>query len=74
MEGGKQDIRTAAVRDEVETFDAIGRNRRALSSRFDQWVDHPLQSGDWYRRLGEGGRGSYGANGFQMNGWMLGSD
>lgn len=56
------------------TFDAIGMNRRALSSRFDQWVDQPLQSGDWYRRLGEGGRGSYGANGFQMNGWMLGSD
>ncbi|WP_368564983.1 S8 family serine peptidase [Pseudoxanthomonas sp. UTMC 1351] len=56
------------------TFDAIGMNRRALSSRFDQLVDQPTQRGDWYQRLGEAGRGSYGANDFQMDGWMLGSD
>ena len=56
------------------TFDAIGMNRRALSSRFDQLIDQPAQRGDWYQRLGEAGRGSYGANDFQMDGWMLGSD
>jgi autotransporter-associated beta strand protein len=56
------------------TFDAIGMNRRALSSRFDQLIDQPVQRGDWYQRLGEAGRGSYGANDFQMVGWMLGSD
>jgi uncharacterized protein with beta-barrel porin domain len=56
------------------TFDAIGMNRRALSSRVDQLIDQPAQRGDWYQRLGEAGRGSYGANDFQMDGWMLGSD
>lgn len=56
------------------TFDAISMNRRALSSRFDQLIEQPAQRGDWYQRLGEAGRGSYGANDFQMDGWMLGSD
>lgn len=56
------------------TFDAISMNRRALSSRFDQLVEQPTQRGDWYQRLGEAGRGSHGANDFQMDGWMLGSD
>lgn len=56
------------------TFDAIDINRRALSARFDQLIDLPRPRGDWSRRLGEAGQGSYGANGFQMDGWMLGSD
>jgi autotransporter-associated beta strand protein len=56
------------------TFDAIGMNRRALSSRFDQLVDQPTRRGDWYQRLGEAGRGGYGGNNFQMDGWMLGTD
>ncbi|WP_454831352.1 S8 family serine peptidase [Pseudoxanthomonas wuyuanensis] len=56
------------------TFDAIGMNRRALSSRFDQLIDQPRRRGDWYQRLGEAGQGSYGGNDFRMDGWMLGSD
>lgn len=56
------------------TFDAIGMNRRALSSRFEQLIDQPLQRGDWYQRLGEAGQGGYGGNDFQMDGWMLGND
>jgi autotransporter-associated beta strand protein len=56
------------------TFDAIDINRRALSARFDQLIDLPRSRDDWFRPLGEAGEGTYGANGFQMEGWMLGSD
>ncbi|KAF1720961.1 autotransporter domain-containing protein [Pseudoxanthomonas wuyuanensis] len=56
------------------TFDAIDVSRRALSARFDQLIDLPRPRGDWYRRLGEAGQGSYGGNDFRMDGWMLGSD
>lgn len=57
------------------TFDAIDMNRRALSSRFGALVDAPRAGGDWFRHLGSrDGEGTHGAAGFEMDGWMLGSD
>lgn len=55
------------------TFDAVGLNRRALSSRFSE-QPQALQGGAWYQSLGGPGSGSYAGSDFDMAGWMLGQE
>ena len=55
------------------TFDAVGLNRRALSSRFSSTAPS-AQRGAWYQALGSPGSGSYAGSDFDLAGWRLGQE
>ena len=55
------------------TFDAVGLNRRALSSRFGSTAPS-AQRGAWYQALGSPGSGSYAGSDFDLAGWRLGQE
>jgi len=62
------------------TFEAIDAGTRALSDRFDQLLSGPAQTlatGGWTQNLGYQSnlsRSGYSNVGFDLNGWMAGSD
>ena len=59
------------------TFEAIGASSRALSDRFDHLLDKGTGYGMWTHDLGIGGdmaRAGFSDVGFQLNGWLVGSD
>ncbi|MGV8960723.1 MAG: S8 family serine peptidase [Stenotrophomonas sp.] len=56
------------------SFDSIDMNRRALSSHFDDGAGHVPATAAWSRTLGGVGQGSYAGSGFDVGGWMMGSD
>ncbi len=56
------------------TFDTMGLQRRALSSRFDLLVERPRAVGAWSQQLGETGQGSFAGSQFQFDGWLMGQD
>lgn len=58
------------------TFEAIDASTRALTQRFDQWLDAP-QPGAWVHNLGHGGslsRSGYGSVAYDLSGLMVGQD
>ncbi len=55
------------------TFDAIGLNRRALSSHFSAEA-HAAPRTAWYQSLGEPRSGNFAGGDFNTVGWMLGQD
>jgi autotransporter-associated beta strand protein len=59
------------------TFEAIDASSRALSDRFDQLLGKGGSFGVWTQSLDMGGnmaRTGYDGVGFQLNGWLVGSD
>lgn len=59
------------------TFQAIDASSRALSDRFDQLLDKGTGFGMWTHDLNLGGdmaRAGFDDVGFQLNGWLVGSD
>ncbi|UPG92194.1 autotransporter-associated beta strand repeat-containing protein [Luteibacter aegosomaticola] len=59
------------------TFEAIDASSRALSDHFDDLLSKKSSVGMWTSNLSMGGgmgRTGYDAVGFQLNGWMVGSD
>ena len=59
------------------TFKAIDVSSRALSDRFDNLLDKGNGFGMWMRNLNVGGemaRAGFDGVGFQLNGWLVGSD
>jgi len=59
------------------TFQAIDASSRALSDRFDNLLDKGTGFGMWMRNLSIGGdmaRAGFDGVGFQLNGWLVGSD
>ncbi|GAA0887366.1 autotransporter outer membrane beta-barrel domain-containing protein [Rhodanobacter soli] len=59
------------------TFKAIDASGRALSDRFDNLLDKGTGFGMWMRNLSIGGdmaRTGFDGVGFQLNGWLVGSD
>ncbi len=59
------------------TFKAIDASSRALSDRFDSLLDNGTGFGMWTHSLSIGGdmaRAGYNDVGFQLNGWLVGSD
>lgn len=59
------------------TFEAIDASSRALSDRFDNLLDNGPGFGMWTRDLSIGGdmvRAGFDGVGFQLNGWLIGSD
>lgn len=58
------------------TFEAIDAGTRALTQRFDQWLDTP-QPGAWVHNLGQSGelsRSGYGNVGYNLSGMLIGQD
>jgi fibronectin-binding autotransporter adhesin len=59
------------------TFEAIDASNRALSDRFDTLLDSRETAGVWIHNLDVGGsmaRSGFDGIGFQLDGWMAGSD
>ncbi|WP_157599157.1 autotransporter domain-containing protein, partial [Rhodanobacter sp. Root179] len=59
------------------TFEAIDASSRALSDRFDNLLDKGTGFGMWMHNLNVGGdmaRTGFDSVGFQLNGWLVGSD
>ncbi|KQZ79330.1 hypothetical protein ASD55_01010 [Rhodanobacter sp. Root561] len=59
------------------TFQAIDASSRALSDRFDNLLDKGTGFGMWMHNLNVGGdmaRTGFDSVGFQLNGWLVGSD
>ncbi|MDO1527872.1 autotransporter domain-containing protein [Fulvimonas sp. R45] len=59
------------------TFEAIDASSRALSDHFDSLLDKRADFGMWTQSLNVGGdmeRSGFAGVGFQLNGWLLGSD
>jgi len=59
------------------TFKSIDASSRALSDRFDNLLDKGTSVGGWMQNLNVGGdmaRTGFDSVGFQLNGWMVGSD
>jgi outer membrane autotransporter protein len=59
------------------TFQAIDASNRALSNRFDNLLEQHGGYGMWVHGLDEGGamaRSGFNGVGFQLNGWIAGSD
>jgi autotransporter-associated beta strand protein len=59
------------------TFEAIDASNRALSDRFDALLDQRETAGMWMHDLDVGGnmaRSGFDGIGFQLDGWMAGSD
>lgn len=59
------------------TFEAIDASSRAMSDHFDDLLGKELGVGMWTQNLSVGGgmaRTGYDGIGFQLNGWMVGSD
>jgi fibronectin-binding autotransporter adhesin len=59
------------------TFKAIDASNRALSDRFDNLLDKDNGLGMWMQNLNVGGnmaRAGFDGVGFQLNGWLVGSD
>jgi fibronectin-binding autotransporter adhesin len=59
------------------TFKAIDASSRALSDRFDNLLDKGTGFGMWMHNLSIGGdmaRAGFDGVGFQLNGWLVGSD
>ncbi len=59
------------------TFEAIDASSRALSDRFDHLLDKGTGFGMWTHNLSVGGdmaRAGFDGVGFQLNGWLVGSD
>jgi len=59
------------------TFQAIDASSRALSDRFDKLLDKGTGFGMWTHDLNLGGdmaRAGFDGVGFQLNGWLVGSD
>jgi fibronectin-binding autotransporter adhesin len=59
------------------TFEAIDASNRALSDRFDKLLGKDAGFGVWTQSLDMGGnmaRTGYDGVGFQLNGWLFGSD
>ncbi|KRE84819.1 hypothetical protein ASG75_13125 [Rhodanobacter sp. Soil772] len=59
------------------TFKAIDASSRALSDRFDNLLDKGTGFGMWMHNLSIGGdmaRAGFDGVGFQLNGWLIGSD
>ena len=59
------------------TFQAIDASSRALSDRFDTLLDKGTGFGMWMHNLNVGGdmaRAGFNGVGFQLNGWLVGSD
>lgn len=59
------------------TFQAIDASSRALSDRFDNLLDKGASFGMWTHDLNVGGdmaRAGFDNIGFQLNGWLVGSD
>ncbi|MEO5831735.1 MAG: autotransporter domain-containing protein [Rhodanobacter sp.] len=59
------------------TFNAIDASSRALSDRFDNLLDKNAAFGMWAQNLNVGGdmaRAGFDSVGFQLNGWLIGSD
>src|SRR6185312_6167961 len=59
------------------TFEAIDASSRALSDRFDALLGKGAGSGIWTQDINMGGnmvRTGYDGIGFQLNGWLVGSD
>jgi autotransporter-associated beta strand protein len=59
------------------TFNAIDASSRALSDRFDGLLEKDVGFGMWMQNLNLGGdmaRAGFDSVGFQLNGWLLGSD
>ncbi|GAB3784669.1 autotransporter-associated beta strand repeat-containing protein [Dyella agri] len=59
------------------TFEAIDASSRALSDRFDKLLGKEASFGAWTQSLDMGGsmaRTGYDGVGFQLNGWLVGSD
>jgi autotransporter-associated beta strand protein len=59
------------------TFQAIDASSRALSDRFDNVLDKGTGFGMWMHNLNVGGdmaRAGFNGVGFQLNGWLVGSD
>lgn len=59
------------------TFEAIDASNRALSDHLDSLLDKRTSFGVWTRSLNVGGdmaRTGYDGVGFQLNGWLVGSD
>ncbi len=59
------------------TFKAIDASSRALSDRFDTLIDRGIGFGMWTHNLSIGGdmaRAGFDSAGFQLNGWLVGSD
>lgn len=59
------------------TFEAIDASTRAMSDRFDDLLGKNAGSGMWTQNLnvgGDMGRAGYDGVGFQLNGWLVGSD
>jgi fibronectin-binding autotransporter adhesin len=59
------------------TFEAIDASSRALSDRFDNLLDKGTGFGMWMHNLDVGGdmaRAGFNGVGFQLNGWLVGSD
>ncbi|NDK37566.1 autotransporter domain-containing protein [Pseudoxanthomonas gei] len=55
------------------TYDAVGLNRRALSTHF-SGQPQAAPRGAWYQALGGPGSGSYAGSSFDTAGWMLGQE
>ena len=59
------------------TFEAIDASSRALANRFDDLLGKRTGYGTWMHNLnvgGDMGRTGYDGVGFQLNGWLVGSD
>ncbi|SEM80135.1 autotransporter-associated beta strand repeat-containing protein [Luteibacter sp. UNCMF331Sha3.1] len=59
------------------TFEAIDASNRVLSDHFDGLLGNSAGYGMWTQSLnvgGDMGRSGYGGVGFQLNGWLVGSD
>jgi len=59
------------------TFESIDASSRALADHFDDLLGGSTGSGMWTRNLNVGGgmaRAGYDGIGFQLNGWLVGSD
>ncbi len=56
------------------TFDAIDSHRRALAGRFGEATRAGQTGGDWFERIGNGGRGFAGNGDFELQGWLAGRD
>ncbi|MGO4701179.1 autotransporter domain-containing protein [Dyella sp. 2RAB6] len=59
------------------TFEAIDASSRALADRFDDLLGRNTGYGMWTQNLNVGGgmgRSGYDGVGFQLNGWLVGSD
>ncbi|KRG70981.1 autotransporter serine protease [Pseudoxanthomonas dokdonensis] len=61
------------ARADAMTLDSLDMNRRAIGQRADVLLAG-RGSGNWYQALAGAGRGGLSADGFQLDGWMMGHE